>query len=179
MASITAAMLTLKTTPHRNVYPSFSKPGLPRAESTGKHAEAICTDNSTIASLAEYVRDVPAACVKHGRDPRSVKIFMAIAPILGQTQEETQAKHDKANSLASIQAEFAKFSGYTNVDLSKYPLKEPSNTELKHTNNQVAGMIKNYSIKQKEATEPFTPSTLAKCLVLVPRQNRQELQKDR
>jgi alkanesulfonate monooxygenase SsuD/methylene tetrahydromethanopterin reductase-like flavin-dependent oxidoreductase (luciferase family) len=128
----------------------------------GKHAEAIYTDNSTIASLAEYVRDVRAACVRHGRDPRSVKIFMAMAPIVAKTQEEAQAKHDKAKSLASIQAGLAKFSGYTNVDLSKYPLKEPFNTELTHADNQVAGVIKNYSLKQKEATEPFTPEYIGK-----------------
>jgi alkanesulfonate monooxygenase SsuD/methylene tetrahydromethanopterin reductase-like flavin-dependent oxidoreductase (luciferase family) len=76
----------------------------------GKHAEAIYTDNSTIASLAEYVREVRAAYVKHGRHPNSVKVFMAIVPILGKTQEEAQAKHDKAKLLASIKAGLAKFS---------------------------------------------------------------------
>jgi alkanesulfonate monooxygenase SsuD/methylene tetrahydromethanopterin reductase-like flavin-dependent oxidoreductase (luciferase family) len=128
----------------------------------GKHAEAIYTDNSTIASLSEYVRDVRAACVRHGRDPRSVKIFMAVCPVLGATQEEAQAKHDKAKSLASIQAGLAKFSGYTNVDLAQYPLTEPFNTQLTHADNQVAGVIKNYSLKQKEATEPFTPEYIGK-----------------
>jgi alkanesulfonate monooxygenase SsuD/methylene tetrahydromethanopterin reductase-like flavin-dependent oxidoreductase (luciferase family) len=125
----------------------------------GKHAEAIYIDNSAIASLAEYVKDVRAACVRHGRDPRSVKIFMAIAPIVAKTQEEAQAKHDKTKLLASIQAGLAKFSGYTNVDLSKYPLKEPFNTELKHADNQVAGVIKNYSLKQKEATGSTRPTS--------------------
>lgn len=103
-----------------------------------------------------------AAAVKHGRNPQSVKIFMAIAPILGKTTAEAQAKHDKAKSLASIQSGLAKFCGYTNVDLSKYPLKEPFNTELTHADNQVAGVIKNYSLKQKEATEPFTPEYIGK-----------------
>jgi hypothetical protein len=87
---------------------------------------------------------------------------MAIAPILGKTTAEAQAKHDKAKSLASVQSGLAKFSGYTNVDLSKYPLKEPFNTELTHADNQVAGVIKNYSLKQKEATEPFTPEYIGK-----------------
>lgn len=87
---------------------------------------------------------------------------MAMAPILGKTQEEAQAKHDHAKSLASTQSGLAKFSGYTNVDLSQYPLHEPFDTELKHADNQVAGVIKNYSLKQKLATEPFTPEYIGK-----------------
>lgn len=87
---------------------------------------------------------------------------MAVCPILGATQEEAQAKHDKGKSLASTQAGLAKFSGYTNVDLSQYPLTEPFDTELTHADNQVAGVIKNYALKRKEATEPFTPEYIGK-----------------
>jgi alkanesulfonate monooxygenase SsuD/methylene tetrahydromethanopterin reductase-like flavin-dependent oxidoreductase (luciferase family) len=128
----------------------------------GKHAEAIYTDNSTIESLSSYVKDVRAAAVRHGRDPASIKIFMAMAPILGRTMEEAQEKHDKAKSRASTQSGLAKFSGYTNVDLSKYPLKEPFDFELQAADNTVTGVIKNYSLKQKEATEPFTPEYIGK-----------------
>lgn len=87
---------------------------------------------------------------------------MAMAPILGATSEEAWEKHKKAKGLASTQAGLAKFSGYTNVDLAQYPLNEPFDTELKHADNQVAGVIKNYSLKRKEATEPFTPEYIGR-----------------
>lgn len=87
---------------------------------------------------------------------------MAIAPILGRTHEEAVAKHDRAKALASTQSGLAKFSGYTNVDLAQYPLKEPFDFELQASDNTVTGVIKNYSLKQKEATEPFTPEYIGK-----------------
>ena len=110
----------------------------------GKHAEAIYTDYSTIPMLKEYVEQVRAAAVKHGRAPTDVKIFAAMCPILGRTLEEAQAKHDKAFSLVSIQSGMAKFGGYTNIDLSKYPLKEPINIEAEEADNLVIGVLKDF-----------------------------------
>lgn len=68
-----------------------------------------------------------------------------MCPILGQIVEEAQAKHDKAKSLISIQSGMAKFGGYTNIDLSKYPLKEPFNMEALEADNLITGVIKDFN----------------------------------
>lgn len=128
----------------------------------GKHAEAIYTDYSTFPMLKEYVSEVRAAAVRHGRHPNDVKIFAAMCPILGRTLEEAQAKHDKAQSLISIQSGMAKFGGYTNIDLSKYPLKEPFNLEAVEADNLITSVLKDFNERLKNSTEPFTPESIGK-----------------
>ncbi|KAH8678282.1 putative xenobiotic compound monooxygenase, DszA family [Xylariales sp. PMI_506] len=128
----------------------------------GKHGEAIYTDNKTFASLESYIKDVRAAAVKHGRDPYDVKIFMAMQPFLGKTLEEAQAKHDKAYALASVQSGLAKLSGFTGVDLSKYPMNEPFKFEAHASDGAITGVIKNFNLQAEEADAPFTPETLGK-----------------
>jgi alkanesulfonate monooxygenase SsuD/methylene tetrahydromethanopterin reductase-like flavin-dependent oxidoreductase (luciferase family) len=128
----------------------------------GKHAEAIYTDYSTVPMLKEYVEQVRAAAVRHGRPPNDVKIFAAMCPILGRTLEEAQAKHDKAFSLISIQSGMAKFGGYTNIDLSKYPLKEPFNLEVGEADNLITGVLKDFNERLKSSKEPFTPESIGK-----------------
>jgi alkanesulfonate monooxygenase SsuD/methylene tetrahydromethanopterin reductase-like flavin-dependent oxidoreductase (luciferase family) len=128
----------------------------------GKHAEAIYTDYSTVPMLKEYVEQVRATADRHGRAPNDVKIFAAMCPILGRTLEEAQAKHDKAFSLISIQSGMAKFGGYTNIDLSKYPLKEPFNLEVGEADNLITGVLKDFNERLKSSKEPFTPESIGK-----------------
>jgi FMN-dependent oxidoreductase (nitrilotriacetate monooxygenase family) len=128
----------------------------------GKHAEAIYTDYSTVPMLKEYLEQVRAAAVRHGRAPNDVKIFAAMCPILGRTLEEAQAKHDKAFSLISIQSGMAKFGGYTNIDLSKYLLKEPFNLEVGEADNLITGVLKDFNERLKSSKEPFTPESIGK-----------------
>jgi FMN-dependent oxidoreductase (nitrilotriacetate monooxygenase family) len=100
----------------------------------GKHAEGIYTDVSTIEDMVAYTKAVRAVAAANGRDPSTIKFFVAIMPFIGKTVEEAQAKYDKAKSLVSVQGGLAKFSSYTNIDMSKYPLDEPFNFEGKLSN---------------------------------------------
>ena len=137
-----------------------SKSGI---EFAGKHGEAIYTDIPTIPAMAEYIKSVRAAAVSFGRDPYDVKIFVAIMPFLGKTVEEAQAKYDKAQSLLSVQSNLAKISGFTGVDLSKYPLKEPF--EFSGPDDKagaIVGSINNMTLLSGEATDPVTPEMFAK-----------------
>jgi alkanesulfonate monooxygenase SsuD/methylene tetrahydromethanopterin reductase-like flavin-dependent oxidoreductase (luciferase family) len=113
--------------------------------------------------MAEYIQKVRQAAVSFGRDPYDVKIFVAIMPFLGKTVEEAQAKYDKAQALLSVQSNLAKLSGFTGVDLSKYPLKEPfkfSGPDSK--DGAIVGSIQNMTLLSEEATEPVTPEMFAK-----------------
>ncbi|RDW63905.1 nitrilotriacetate monooxygenase component A IIA synthase subunit A [Coleophoma crateriformis] len=128
----------------------------------GKHGEAIYTDNMTFDSLTSYVKDVRAAAVKYGRDPYDVKIFVAIMPFLGRTLEEAQEKYRKAEALVSVQSGLAKLCGFTGLDLSKYPYKEPFTFEAQAGDGAITGVIKNFNLRVKESTEPLTPEKIGK-----------------
>lgn len=136
-----------------------SRPGIDFA---GKHGEAIYTDNKTFDSLRSYIADVRASAIKHGRDPYDVKIFMAFQPFLGKTLEEAQAKYNKAYELASVQSGLAKLSGFTGVDLSKFPLKEPFKFEATASDGAITGVIKNFNLEAERANVPLTPESLGK-----------------
>jgi alkanesulfonate monooxygenase SsuD/methylene tetrahydromethanopterin reductase-like flavin-dependent oxidoreductase (luciferase family) len=91
----------------------------------GKHAEGIYTDISDKDSLLAHTKAVRAAAVQNGRDPASVKFFAAVTPFLGKTVEEAQAKYDRAKKNMNGEVSLAKFSAYSGIDMSQYPLDEP------------------------------------------------------
>lgn len=137
-----------------------SKSGI---EFAGKHGEAIYTDIPTMPAMAEYIKNVRASAASFGRDPYDVKIFVAMMPFLGKTVEEAQAKYDKAQSLISVQSNLAKISGFTGVDLSKFPLKEPFKFAGPDSKDgAIMGTIQNMTLLSGESTEPVTPETFAK-----------------
>ncbi|RDW95108.1 luciferase-like protein [Coleophoma crateriformis] len=134
-----------------------SKSGI---EFAGKHAEGIYTDVSTVDAMLSYTKAVRAAAARNGRDPSSIKFFAAIMPIIGRTVEEAQAKYDYALKNISVQGGLAKFSSYTNVDMSQFPLDEPFNFEGKTADNTITGVINNFKTYSKDMSEAWTPRKL-------------------
>lgn len=63
--------------------------------------------------------------VAAGRKGTDLNFFPSIAPIVGRTVAEAQAKYDRWAKLADWEGGLAKMSGYLNIDFSKYPLDEP------------------------------------------------------
>ncbi|KAE9982771.1 hypothetical protein EG328_010635 [Venturia inaequalis] len=131
----------------------------------GNHAEGIYTDISTIPELKAYTQKIRAAAVSHNRDPSTIKIFAGMMPYLGKTLEEAQAKYDRAHALKSVNSGMVKFSGYTGIDLSQYPIDEPFKFEGKPADNTITGVINNL----KTATEndgEWTPRRLGELMAL-------------
>ncbi|RDI86725.1 hypothetical protein Vi05172_g3155 [Venturia inaequalis] len=130
----------------------------------GKHAEAIFCANPTIESCKKYTAAVRAKAVEQGRDPSSVKFFLGIMPFIGRTQEEAEAKFEKARKYASVNGGLARFSGFTNVDLSQYEVDEEFDFEGKHHENTIQGVIDN--IKLIGEHKVFTPRVVAEMFAL-------------
>ncbi|RDW68671.1 luciferase-like protein [Coleophoma crateriformis] len=132
-----------------------SKSGI---EFAGKHAEGIYTDMSSKAGLLAHTKAVRAEAVKCGRDPSSIKFFAAITPVLGRTIEEANAKFEKAKRNMTGEVSLAKFSAYTGIDMSQYPMDEPfvfdGNTSAANT---ITGVIKNMKAKFDQFEGPVTP----------------------
>lgn len=86
-----------------------------------KHAEAIFTTiANNVAELKVFVDDIEARAEKYGRRREDFKIFPAITPVVGATEEEAQEKYEELLSYVSYEGTLALLSGHTGVDFSKY-----------------------------------------------------------
>ena len=125
-----------------------------------KHAEAVYI-GGLVPSQASYqikaARDMARAA---GRDPTTIKFFAAINPILGRTLEEAQAKYTEAMEYADIIGALAQFSGYTGIDMSKYPLDEELKLDTSNPKESaVQGFLGNFGDSQKDG-DKWTPRKL-------------------
>ncbi|WP_431878188.1 LLM class flavin-dependent oxidoreductase [Amycolatopsis sacchari] len=99
-----------------------SKRGLKFAAS---HAEAVFVSGPSPKVVRKSVDALRAAVAEQGRDPRSVKVFTMLTPVVAETSEEAQAKLRSYQELVSVPGAFALFGGWTGVDLSELALDEP------------------------------------------------------
>jgi alkanesulfonate monooxygenase SsuD/methylene tetrahydromethanopterin reductase-like flavin-dependent oxidoreductase (luciferase family) len=102
-----------------------------------------------------------------GRDPTTMKFFAAISPFIGRTMEEAQAKFDLAAKHADVIGGLSQFSGYTNIDMSKYPLDEELKLDTsKPAENIVQGFLGNFVDSLETEKEPWTPRRLGMKMAL-------------
>lgn len=125
----------------------------------GKHAEALYCGSLLPPSTAKYVQSVRAEAGKHGRDPKSIKFFVEISPIIGRTLEEAEAKYAEWKKNIDIIGGLAKFSGYTNIDMSKFPLDEPFDFKGGAADNVIQGIVNNFKDGYLD-DKPWTPRRL-------------------
>jgi FMN-dependent oxidoreductase (nitrilotriacetate monooxygenase family) len=85
-----------------------------------KHAEGIFTKNHSLEALATYVKDIRARTKQQGRDPKDIRIFQLILPIIGSTEEEAHRKYEQLKEQVSYEGTAALLSGHTGIDFSKY-----------------------------------------------------------
>jgi alkanesulfonate monooxygenase SsuD/methylene tetrahydromethanopterin reductase-like flavin-dependent oxidoreductase (luciferase family) len=127
----------------------------------GKHAEAIFCGGTDMKKLAEFVREVRAIAVENGRAATDVNFFPMIAPIVGRTMEEAQAKHDRYEANADWEGGLATISSFMNVDFSKYPVDEPFDVEgLKERSSAIHSLIASAKIYAGHEGKPLTPRML-------------------
>lgn len=127
----------------------------------GKHAEALFVAGPTPAVVKKQVQTVRENANAQGRDGSKIKFFVGILPVLGRTVEEAQAKYDQALKDAHAVGGMARFSGFTNLDLSKYPPDEPFAFKGKQSEASIHGTIKTIQAKTGlNDDEPWTPRRL-------------------
>ncbi len=100
-----------------------------------------------------------------GRDPKTVKIFPGLSIFVAPTLEEAQAKYDYIESLTTPEAGLAKFSGYSNIDMSKYPLDEPFELKDTQSDNVIQGIINSFKTGDGSG-EAWTPRKLGKKMAM-------------
>lgn len=134
-------------------------------EFASKHAEAIYIGGLVPSQTAGSVAAIRAEAKSRGRDPASLKFFVGISPILGKTVEESRAKYERAIEHSDPVGGLAQFSGYTGIDLSRFPLDDVF--ELKDTpgDNAVHSFLDNFN-KVVGDIGPWTPRKLGEIMAL-------------
>lgn len=130
----------------------------------GKHAEAIFCSHGTIEALKKYTTKVRAVAAAAGRDPQSIKFFLGTMPFIGRTLEEAEAKFERARKFCSIEGALARFSGFTNLDMSKYPKDQPFRLDGEMRENAIQGVIS--SMQTMSNAKEITPTDIGEMMGL-------------
>ncbi|PSH65193.1 LLM class flavin-dependent oxidoreductase [Phyllobacterium sophorae] len=92
----------------------------------GKHADGVFTNHVPIEEAQTFYRRVKESAVAHGRKPGDVLIFPGIAPIVGSTEEEAEAKYREIRDLVTVDEALAYLGRFfDHHDFSAYPLDAP------------------------------------------------------
>jgi FMN-dependent oxidoreductase (nitrilotriacetate monooxygenase family) len=130
-----------------------------------KHAEAIYIGGLVPSQTADSVVKIRAEAAARGRDPASLKFFVGVSPILGKTLEEAQAKYKRAIENSDPVGGLAQFSGYTGIDLSRFPLDEVFELKDVPGDNAVHSFLDNFN-KVVGDIGPWTPRKLGEIMAL-------------
>ena len=91
-----------------------------------KHADSIVSVASGVESMKAFRADIRARATALGRDPDSIKVMFCVTPVLGETEEDAQAKLARQlNAPHFIDDMLASISAITDIDFSKFALDEP------------------------------------------------------
>ncbi|KAH8883609.1 Nitrilotriacetate monooxygenase component A/pristinamycin IIA synthase subunit A [Thozetella sp. PMI_491] len=130
-----------------------------------KHAEAVYVGGLIPSQTKDSIAQIRADAAARGRDPASLKFFVGISPILGRTLEEAEAKYERARENASPIGGLAQFSGYTGIDLSRFPLDEPFELTDKPGDAATHTFLENFN-KASGTNEKWTPRKLGEKMAL-------------
>lgn len=89
------------------------------------HAEAVFVSGPTPRIVSGPVRALRAAAAELGRDPRSIKVFTMVTPVVGETHDEAVTKLRDYRRFVSPAGALALFGGWTGVDLAEVDPDEP------------------------------------------------------
>lgn len=90
-----------------------------------RYAEAIFITARTFAQAAEQVDDLRSRLAHHRRTPSSVKVIQGMSLLLGRDDAEVRHRAEEFQRWSSRGGILAKWSGWTGVDLSRYPQETP------------------------------------------------------
>ncbi|MBA0047207.1 LLM class flavin-dependent oxidoreductase [Mycobacteroides sp. LB1] len=89
------------------------------------HAEAVFVSGPTPEVVRGPVQALRSAAAELGRDPRSIKVFTMVTPIVAETRELAVDKLQEYRQFVSPTGALALFGGWTGVDLAEAAPDEP------------------------------------------------------
>jgi FMN-dependent oxidoreductase (nitrilotriacetate monooxygenase family) len=130
------------------------------SEFAATHAEAIFVSSHSPVVLAPKVAKIRALAKEKGRDPQSVKFFATFTPILGTTNEEAQEKYEELKKYASEIGGLVLTSGWTGIDLSRYPPDHVLTADDATTDHRVRSLLDQFTVTSPDVPE-WTPRVIA------------------
>ncbi|OAA68575.1 Nitrilotriacetate monooxygenase component A/pristinamycin IIA synthase subunit A [Niveomyces insectorum RCEF 264] len=130
-----------------------------------KHAEGVFVSAPSPHILAPRVAAIRAQAEKNGRDPRSIKVFASITPIVGTTEAEAQAKYKRALEYADELAGLVFFSNGSGIDLSRLDLDKVLTPEDVTSHGRVHSHLDQIKY-QGDDIPPWTPRNVGKSVSL-------------
>ncbi|KAH3965910.1 hypothetical protein HBI88_088890 [Parastagonospora nodorum] len=130
------------------------------SEFAATHAEAIFVSSHSPTVLAPKVKKIRELAEQKGRDPASIKFFATFTPILGKTDEEAQEKYIELKKYASEIGGLVLTSGWTGIDLSKYPPDHVLSAEDTTTDHRVRSLLDQFTVTSPEVPQ-WTPKVIA------------------
>lgn len=131
-----------------------------------KHAEAIFLNCVNASQAKKTISEMRSAAAANGRDPQSLKFFPCFMPIIGSTSEDAKLKQDRALANADPVAGLAQFSGYTGIDLAKFPLDEPMDLSGMSQAMAIQAVFKALEASEGEEKQLWTPRRLGMRMAL-------------
>lgn len=113
--------------------------------------------------LSPRVAAIRAKAAEFGRNPRDIKIFAIVTPILGETEEEARAKYQKALDNASYEAGLAFYSGNAGIDLSTFDPDTVIKPEDSTLDGRVQSLVSGLKYRGNDVPEP-TPRAIGKLM---------------
>ena len=132
-----------------------------------KHAEGVFVSAKSPNILAPRVAQLRAEAAKLGRDPRSIKVFASVTPIVGRTEEEAQEKYKRALEYTDELAGLVFFSAGSGIDLAR--LADNLDKELTIEDVTTNGRIFSTADQLKyhgDDVPPWTPRNVGKSVAL-------------
>jgi alkanesulfonate monooxygenase SsuD/methylene tetrahydromethanopterin reductase-like flavin-dependent oxidoreductase (luciferase family) len=130
------------------------------SEFAASHAEAIFVSSHSPVVLAPKVSKIRELAKEKSRDPQSIKFFATFTPILGKTDEEAQEKYSELKKYASEIGGLVLVSGWTGIDLSKYPPDHVLSADDATTDHRVRSLLDQFTVTSPEVPE-WTPRVIA------------------
>jgi alkanesulfonate monooxygenase SsuD/methylene tetrahydromethanopterin reductase-like flavin-dependent oxidoreductase (luciferase family) len=103
--------------------------------------------------IAPKIAKIRALAKEKGRDPASIKFFATFTPVLGRTDEEAQAKYVELKKYASEIGGLVLVSGWTGIDLSRYPPDHVLTADDATEDHRVRSLLDQFT-----ATSPDIPA---------------------
>jgi len=91
-----------------------------------RHSDAIFVGHDSVDDARDYYRDVKARAAGFGRDPETLFVLPAVAPVIGSTEAEADALWSERANLVSIEAALRMLGrSFNDYDFTRHELDAP------------------------------------------------------